>query len=63
VYGCLPSSVAPKPHQQLRPEIPEVMAHIVLKLLAKTAEERYQSTYGLAQDLQRCCQASNHQPQ
>ena len=34
--------------------IPETLAAIVLKLLAKTAEDRYQTAAGLAGDLQRC---------
>ncbi|HEY2110438.1 MAG TPA: AAA family ATPase, partial [Dongiaceae bacterium] len=34
--------------------IPEMLAAIVLKLLAKTAEDRYQTAAGLAGDLQRC---------
>lgn len=38
----------------LRPEIPTPLSEIVLKLMAKTADERYQSAYGLAEDLRRC---------
>jgi predicted ATPase/class 3 adenylate cyclase len=34
-------------------EIPEVLSRIVLKLMAKNAEERYQSSYGLIEDLSR----------
>ncbi|MCL1473877.1 trifunctional serine/threonine-protein kinase/ATP-binding protein/sensor histidine kinase [Argonema antarcticum] len=41
------------PHQ-LNPEIPEAISDIVMKLLAKTAEERYQSTLGLKADLETC---------
>lgn len=41
------------PHQ-VNANIPEVISHIVMKLLAKTAEERYQSAYGLKADLQTC---------
>ena len=37
-----------------REAIPEVVSEIVLKLLAKNADDRYQSLYGLKQDLQRC---------
>lgn len=34
--------------------IPQPLSDIVMKLLAKTAEERYQSARGLASDLQKC---------
>ncbi|MEO0971365.1 MAG: protein kinase, partial [Cyanobacteria bacterium J06639_18] len=37
--------------------IPKVLSDIVLKLMAKTAEERYQSAFGLRYDLERCQQA------
>ena len=36
------------------PDLPEPLSAMVMKLLAKTAEERYQSTGGLAADLHRC---------
>ncbi|MEG4807081.1 ATP-binding sensor histidine kinase [Microcoleus sp. F8-D3] len=35
-------------------EIPQVVSDIVIKLLAKTAEDRYQSAFGLLYDLQNC---------
>ena len=35
-------------------ETPMVLSAIVMKLLAKTAEERYQTTAGLETDLRRC---------
>lgn len=34
--------------------IPKILSDIIMKLLAKTAEERYQSTYGLLSDLREC---------
>ncbi len=34
--------------------VPRVLSNIVLKLLEKNAEDRYQSAYGLARDLERC---------
>jgi len=37
--------------------IPETVARIVLKLLAKTAEDRYQTAAGLRHDLARCLEA------
>jgi predicted ATPase/signal transduction histidine kinase len=41
-------------HSQGANEIPQVVSDIVMKLLAKTAEERYQSAYGLKADLEQC---------
>ncbi|WP_414570743.1 protein kinase domain-containing protein [Nostoc sp. CCY 9925] len=35
-------------------EIPQVICNIVIKLMSKNAEDRYQSTYGLKHDLQMC---------
>ncbi|BAB73957.1 trifunctional serine/threonine-protein kinase/ATP-binding protein/sensor histidine kinase [Anabaena sp. FACHB-709] len=39
---------------QLIPEIPEVVSEIIMKLLSKTAEERYQSALGIKADLEKC---------
>ncbi|MGM3309390.1 ATP-binding sensor histidine kinase [Anabaena sp. WFMT] len=44
----------PIPVDQLKPEIPQVISAIVMKLLSKTAEERYQSAFGLQFDLENC---------
>lgn len=44
----------PKPIFELRPTLPRVLSCIVMKLLAKNAEDRYQSAYGLGADLKRC---------
>ncbi|HYX14596.1 MAG TPA: AAA family ATPase [Nostoc sp.] len=38
----------------LDPEIPIIVSKIVMRLLAKTAEERYQSAWGLKTDLEQC---------
>ncbi|BCL38554.1 AAA family ATPase [Nostoc sp. MS1] len=46
------------PHQ-LNPQIPPVVSEIVMKLLAKTAEARYQSAFGLRADLQQCLEMLN----
>jgi predicted ATPase/signal transduction histidine kinase len=40
--------------EQYAKEIPAPISAIVMKLLAKTAEERYQTAAGLARDLRRC---------
>ena len=41
------------PHQ-IQLDIPHVLSKIVIKLMAKTAEERYQSAWGLKADLEEC---------
>jgi predicted ATPase/signal transduction histidine kinase len=45
---------APQPPLERVPGLPPVLSAIVLKLLAKVAEERYQSADGLKADLERC---------
>ncbi|MFP2907841.1 AAA family ATPase [Pyxidicoccus sp. 3LFB2] len=45
---------APRPPTTLVPELPDVLSAIVLKLLAKMAEDRYQTARGLRNDLERC---------
>ncbi|KAB8334525.1 AAA family ATPase [Scytonema tolypothrichoides VB-61278] len=42
------------PPKELNPEIPQAVSDIVMKLLAKTAEERYQHALGLKADLEEC---------
>lgn len=44
----------PIPPSQLNSEIPSTLSDIILKLMAKNAEDRYQSVYGLTSDLQHC---------
>ncbi len=39
---------------ELAPNIPGPVSAIIMKLIAKTAEERYQTAAGLARDLQHC---------
>jgi predicted ATPase/signal transduction histidine kinase len=45
---------APTSPSQLVPELPEPVTQIVMKLLAKMAEDRYQTARGLQHDLARC---------
>ncbi|OJH42589.1 trifunctional serine/threonine-protein kinase/ATP-binding protein/sensor histidine kinase [Cystobacter ferrugineus] len=47
----------PRPPHELNPRVPPSLSAIVLKLLAKVAEERYQSAAGLQADLERCREA------
>jgi len=44
----------PLPPAQLDPDIPAPVSDIIMKLMAKSAEERYQSSYGLLMDLDAC---------
>jgi predicted ATPase/serine phosphatase RsbU (regulator of sigma subunit)/tRNA A-37 threonylcarbamoyl transferase component Bud32 len=44
----------PIPPHQINSEIPQVLSEIVMKLMAKTAEDRYQSAWGLKADLENC---------
>ena len=44
----------PVPIRTRNPRVPEQVARIVARLLAKNAEDRYQSATGLQQDLLRC---------
>ena len=50
---CHVARQPPKPSEQTE-RIPEPISAIVLKLLAKTAEERYQTAAGLEADLRKC---------
>ncbi len=45
---------SPQEPHQLNPEVPPVLSAIVMKLMAKNAEDRYQSAWGLKADLERC---------
>jgi PAS domain S-box-containing protein len=44
----------PEPPTERRPDVPASLSAIIMKLLAKTAEERYQTATGLERDLRRC---------
>jgi predicted ATPase/signal transduction histidine kinase len=44
----------PVPPSEIAPDVPGSLSAIVLKLMAKNAEDRYQSTGGLKTDLQEC---------
>ncbi len=45
---------SPEPVHRLNPKIPAILSDIVLKLLSKMPEHRYQSAYGLRVDLETC---------
>jgi len=44
----------PTPPNQINTAIPNMVNDLILKLMAKTIEERYQSAFGLKQDLKQC---------
>jgi predicted ATPase/signal transduction histidine kinase/CheY-like chemotaxis protein/tRNA A-37 threonylcarbamoyl transferase component Bud32 len=43
----------PTPPHQINPELPRVISNIIMKLLEKTAEARYQSAWGIKADLEK----------
>ncbi|MDM9582278.1 AAA family ATPase [Nostoc sp. GT001] len=47
-------ALEPIPPHVIDPEIPAIVSEIILKLLAKTAEDRYQSAWGIKTDLEQC---------
>jgi len=55
---------APEPPHQANPLVPPFLSAVVMKLLAKTAEDRYQSTHGVLSDLElyRTCSAAGTEP-
>jgi len=50
---CHIAKQAVPPHE-INPEIPKAVSDIVVKLLEKTAEKRYQSAWGIIADLEEC---------
>ncbi len=52
IHGHLAKT--PPPPQDFNPAIPNALSNIVLKLIEKSADDRYQSCSGLIPDLMRC---------
>ncbi|WP_437711812.1 AAA family ATPase [Sorangium sp. So ce448] len=50
-------ALAPVPPSHVDPAIPDAVSGVVLRLLAKNADDRYQSAEGLLADLERCREA------
>ena len=44
----------PEPPAAIAPTVPEAVSAVIMKLMAKRPEDRYQSAYGLTQDLKLC---------
>ena len=53
LHACVHSKPVPV-HEVRRDSVPLVLSQIVEKLLAKSADQRYQSAYGLKVDLLEC---------
>ena len=49
----------PRPPHTINSSIPQVISNIVMKLLAKNSEERYQNALGLKYDLEKCLEQLN----
>ncbi|MEG3848798.1 AAA family ATPase [Microcoleus sp. herbarium19] len=49
----------PKPAAEVDRAIPAAVSHIIAKLLAKNAEDRYQSAWGIKADLEECLHQLN----
>ncbi len=54
-------ALSPHPLHELNPEVPEAIAAIVHKLLAKSPDLRYQSSFGLRHDLEQCAESLRRQ--
>ena len=50
-------ALAPVPPHQVNAEIPVAVSQIIMRLVAKMADQRYQSAAGLKHDLERCLAA------
>jgi predicted ATPase/serine phosphatase RsbU (regulator of sigma subunit) len=44
----------PTPVYEINPDVPAIVSDIVMKLMEKNAEDRYQSAFGVKADLQEC---------
>ncbi|WP_437737466.1 AAA family ATPase [Sorangium sp. So ce1335] len=45
---------SPRPLTACRPDLPPILSDVILKLLSKTVEQRYQTAAGVEHDLERC---------
>jgi PAS domain S-box-containing protein len=44
----------PKYPSEVNPDVPELLSDIIIKLMAKSPENRYQTAYGIRYDLEQC---------
>jgi diguanylate cyclase (GGDEF)-like protein len=47
-------AIAPTPIHIIKPNVPQALSALVLKLMAKNPESRYQTVFGLKWDLEKC---------
>ncbi|RLU03455.1 MAG: diguanylate cyclase [Ketobacter sp.] len=52
-FHCHIAKIPPSPHE-FNPQVPRALSNVILKLMSKMAEDRYQSATGIAADLQNC---------
>lgn len=45
---------SPIPPSEINPNLPKMISEIILKLMSKSVEDRYQSTFGIKADLEKC---------
>lgn len=50
-------ALAPKPPHLCNPAVPPLLSDVIMRLMAKNADDRYQSAAGLAHDLRLCAAA------
>ena len=55
VYSHL--AIVPRPVASVNPDICRMISDIVMKLMAKNPDERYQSAFGLKKDLEQCLES------
>ncbi|HIE01984.1 MAG TPA: serine/threonine-protein kinase PknK, partial [Thiotrichaceae bacterium] len=48
----------PVPVSEINPDVPPIVSDIVMKLMAKNVEDRYQSAFGVKADLEKCIENS-----
>lgn len=53
-------ALEPRPVKELNPDIPDVLGAIISKLMAKNAEDRYQSAFGLLADLEQLASSNTN---
>ncbi len=60
IFHCLLARQPAPPHE-VRADVPRAVSRVIMRLLAKTAEERYQGAPGLQRDLQHCLEELRRQ--